>query len=178
MTIKESKTSSHAGAGEPDIVFSTDQQADAVGEPDIVFSTDQNETEIPFAMATMLPETEAVKPAAVNPTPSGAQHPPSSNTTAYPPAGTPPTVVTQQVTGQGTPIPEGARWITVKHVGGVTWSLCALISTLTCFIVLLPCGLWALLCPCDQIRAYEVNGQVYDEHGRPLGHISKLRVYR
>jgi hypothetical protein len=78
--------------------------------------------------------------------------------------------------GQGAPLPTGARWITIKHVGGVTWTLCTLISILTCCIVLCPCGLWAFACPCDEIRAYEVNGQVYDEHGRPLGHISKFRT--
>lgn len=73
-------------------------------------------------------------------------------------------------------IPEGARWIKIKHSGGKTWSLCVVVSVLTCLLVLLPCGVFAFLCPCDEILAYEVNGEVYDEQGRHLGHISKLRL--
>jgi hypothetical protein len=192
MTIKETKSSGQTGTGEPDIVFSSDQAA--AGEPDIVFSADQNpsssataaagnshnEPDIPIVMATLLPEIKTAKPEVVDATSSGTGTQYNTTSPTHPSASAPPVVVQQMhqhpTHGQGTPIPEGARWITVKHPGGVTWTLCAIISTVTCCIVFCPCGLWALLCPCDQIRAYEVNGQVYDEHGRPLGHISKLRI--
>ena len=77
--------------------------------------------------------------------------------------------------GQRASLPTGARLITIKRIGCVTWSLCAVISVVT-FGLGTPLGLWAFVCPCDERQAYEVNGEVYDEDGQPLGHISKFRT--
>lgn len=130
-----------------------------------------SEPDIPFATAVPIPDSHIEE---TNKEPPNAQ--PQSQVST--PAGTTnnSSVVVTQQTPSGTPIPAGARWITVKHIGGVTWSICAIVSTVTCCLTLCPCGVWAFLCPCDEIRAYEVNGQVYDEHGRPLGRVNELRV--
>jgi hypothetical protein len=83
---------------------------------------------------------------------------------------------TTMAEGQSHTIPVGARWVTVKRFGPATWTICAVVSVLTCLCCFLPCGLWALLCPCDSERAYELQGKIYDEHGRCLGNARNMRV--
>ncbi len=158
---------SKKGAEEPDIAVNGVEDINAT----IVNPTDVAEINTPFVEATVL--ADGITPTYAYDS-SALQDSPINTTATYANVEKVPAVV--QPIGQGSQIPEGARWITVKHIGGNTWSICAIISVLSCCITLLPCGLWAFLCPCDDIRAYEINGQVYDESGRPLGHISKLTV--
>lgn len=183
MTIKETHKTGKDETGEEEIVITPEE---GFRENQGTYNHDP-ENYIPMVVATPMSNDEnpSHSPFIHSQNASCEVHNPTTTlTTTYPQTTTSAVVAQpqqpqqqqQQPMGQGSTIPQGARWITIKHVGGVTWSLCAIISTLTCCIVLCPCGLWAFLCPCDEIRAYEINGQVYDEHGRPLGHISKLRV--
>ena len=119
--------------------------------PDVSATTDPVTESTPVATATVLSNTSPI---------------------VYPPGNTP----APPPTGQGKPIPVGARWITIKHIGGVTWTICGVVSTIFCCLMCCPCGVWAFLCPCDEIRGYVLDGQVFDEHGRPLGSIDRLRV--
>lgn len=66
-------------------------------------------------------------------------------------------------------LPPGGRWVLVKRIGPTTWAFCIGFSVLFCWFFLLPCGLWAFLCPCDERRAYLVNGKLFDEHGGMIG---------
>ena len=80
-----------------------------------------------------------------------------------------PPATSQVVPGQRPPppgAPHGGRWIVIKHVGSDTWMICAIVSLVFCWIMFFPCGVWALLCPCDQKIAYESpQGHIYDESG-------------
>lgn len=181
MTIKDTAVEGKAPTGEADIVYATNQEASySASYPNY----DDNQVNIPMVAATLVtPDNSTtllnhnnepyVKPSVAIETTPTTNYPATDNAAMVT---TPPPVQQANPMGQGTPLPTGARWITIKHAGGVTWTLCTLVSVLTCCMVLCPCGLWAFACPCDEIRAYEVNGQVYDQHGRPLGHISKFRV--
>lgn len=77
--------------------------------------------------------------------------------------------------GHGKSLPTGARLIIIKRAGCLTWMVCAVVCVVTLGMGT-PLGLWAFVCPCDETRAYEVNGEVYDENGQPLGPISKFRT--
>jgi len=60
--------------------------------------------------------------------------------------------------------PEGGAWTTQKYHGGGSVA-CAVVSVLFFWPALL-----CLLCaPCDERRAYSVNGRLYDVEGRYLG---------
>jgi hypothetical protein len=63
----------------------------------------------------------------------------------------------------------------VKYRGPATWGSCTTISIITCFFTLLPCGLWMLLCPLDEKRAYKLQGQLYDERGQNIGNVGSRR---
>lgn len=178
MTIKQvvDKGRTEEVAEEDNLVAAPSAPASSFDHPS-TFNPGTNYDEVPFAQALELPP------------PSGGTFPVYDTATTQSPTATS-TVVTSTnpvvvvpgaphpPTGQGSPIPEGARWITVSFIGGTTWSICAIVSTITCCMTACPCGVWAFLCPCDEIRAYEVNGQVFDEFGRPLGSIYDLRVRR
>lgn len=96
-----------------------------------------------------------------------------------PPAVVPTTVVTTSTATCGTVnsgkahvppnAPSGGQWVTRKSIGPATWSTCAIVSCCTCIFCLLPCGLWAFLCPCDKKLVYIYHGTAYDEHGRVVG---------
>jgi hypothetical protein len=66
-------------------------------------------------------------------------------------------------------LPPGGRWVRVQGAGGNTFTICCIVSVFTCIFTLLPCGLWAYLCPCDERRAYLVNGKLFDEDGGMIG---------
>jgi len=191
MTIKEPvKGKRNDREGEPEIEPAASQTSTgpcAAAAAPLAAASIDDEPEIPMVKATSV-EVDSKYPVATVTSAScgrssieNAETTSTLATTTYP-TSTGTTVVTQQQqpqpypTGEGTPIPQNARWVRVKHNGGITWSICAIVSTFTCCIMLLPCGVFAFLCPCDSIPGYEVDGQVYDERGRPLGHVSKLRV--
>jgi hypothetical protein len=61
--------------------------------------------------------------------------------------------------------PPGGQWVMKKHIGQKTWTTCTIVSVITCFFCLFPCGVWALLCPCDEKLVYISQGKAYDEQG-------------
>ena len=69
--------------------------------------------------------------------------------------------------------PPGGQWVRVKYTGGNTWGIiggtgCVLFWC--CAMVLAPCALFGLLCPCDEKRAYmSPSGVIYDETGKAMG---------
>ena len=65
--------------------------------------------------------------------------------------------------------PPGGQWVKRQYIGPATWSAVTIISVCSCIFCLLPCGLWGLLCPCDQRLVYAYQGTAYDEHGRVVG---------
>jgi hypothetical protein len=65
--------------------------------------------------------------------------------------------------------PPGGQWVMKKHIGQKTWTTCTIVSVITCFFCLFPCGVWALLCPCDKKLVYISQGKAYDEQGRVVG---------
>jgi hypothetical protein len=116
----------------------------------------QLEPTAPYAVATptpavFVPSTSATT-TPTTPSPSGVVPPPPEPTSAPPPRNAPP----------------GGYWENRKYLGPATWSTCTTVSIVTCFFCLFPCGVWALLCPCDQRRVYVVHGTLYDEHGKVL----------
>jgi hypothetical protein len=72
--------------------------------------------------------------------------------------------------------PAGGVWGSTKLIGSKTWSICAIVSVVTCFFILLPCGLFALCCPCDDETVYTVNGNVFNMRGQCLGPASNYKV--
>lgn len=83
-------------------------------------------------------------------------------TTSYPPPG----------------VADGGTWGSIKHSGGGTWALCAVISIVGCMVTLFPCGVFAFCCPCDEKDAYLVNHKLYDHNGRYLGKVNNFDFRR
>jgi hypothetical protein len=73
-------------------------------------------------------------------------------------------------------IPDGGYWGTANVIGPATWTTCAVVSCVCCFLTLLPCGLFALLCPCDRGDVYAVSGRVYDRGGKYMGPASRFNM--
>jgi hypothetical protein len=65
--------------------------------------------------------------------------------------------------------PPGGQWVMKKHIGQTTRMTCAIVSVITCCFCLFPCGVWALLCPCDKKLACVSQGKACDQQGRILG---------
>ena len=74
-------------------------------------------------------------------------------------------------------VPPNGRWVLLKEIGPNTWTLCTVLSIVTCWFMLMPCGLWALLCPCDERLAYLSDGKLYNEAGGLIGP-ARSRKYR
>lgn len=53
--------------------------------------------------------------------------------------------------------------------------MCTLLSLAGICSVLVPIGVFACCCPCDDKDAYVVNEKVYDHNGKYLGHSKKFR---
>jgi hypothetical protein len=68
-------------------------------------------------------------------------------------------------------VPPGGQWVSRKFIGPATWSTCITVSAVSCILCLLPCGLWAFVCPCDTRLVYAYQGRAYDEQGQFLGSI-------
>jgi hypothetical protein len=148
---------------------------------------------IPFA--TAIPLDENVDPSAYSPsyggtqssaplgeaTLSGSPHPTQANHLTNAPPAVPEISTVAVATPPSRPPPPGVavggRWVLVHGVGPNTWSFCAIFSAISCICLCLPCGLWALLCPCDQHPAYLLNGKLFDEDGGMIGS-AKSRRYR
>eukprot|EP00525_Craspedostauros_australis_P000852 CAMPEP_0198113972 /NCGR_PEP_ID=MMETSP1442-20131203/5499_1 /TAXON_ID= /ORGANISM="Craspedostauros australis, Strain CCMP3328" /LENGTH=276 /DNA_ID=CAMNT_0043771183 /DNA_START=103 /DNA_END=933 /DNA_ORIENTATION=- len=106
------------------------------------------------------PTVEVVKPTMI----VAAQDPATSNQAQTPPS------------GAALALPPGGRWVEIKHVGPATWTICTAVSVFTCIFMLLPCGVWAFLCPCDSQTAYLANGTLYDRQGNVLGNAGRFRL--
>mmetsp|Transcript_21444 Transcript_21444/g.40037 ORF Transcript_21444/g.40037 Transcript_21444/m.40037 type:complete len:183 (+) Transcript_21444:117-665(+) len=74
-------------------------------------------------------------------------------------------------------LPPGGRWVKLRHVGPNTWITCGILSAVFCVLFCFPCGIWAFCCPCDERRAYLINGRLFDEDGGMIGS-AHSRVYR
>ena len=104
----------------------------------------------------------------------------ASSTTAKPPAftGTTTTPPPAPPMGAGNGAippgaPPGGQWVIATYTGNSTWGIIAgtgCVLFWCCAVVLAPCALFGLCCPCDEKRAYmSPNGVIYDEHGRAIG---------
>mmetsp|Transcript_16543 Transcript_16543/g.25750 ORF Transcript_16543/g.25750 Transcript_16543/m.25750 type:complete len:172 (-) Transcript_16543:164-679(-) len=156
----------------------TEEVAAAVASPDIY----SQEPEIPFVSATPVdqspPEVMAtpVKPSSL-PVQSSAVSPNSAPQVVVQPQTIITTVTTMPVGGGPPGAPAGGRWATVKRLGPATWTTCVVVSAITCLCCCLPCGLWAMLCPCDQENAYiSTDGRVYSRNGEFLGNSRNMNV--
>lgn len=85
--------------------------------------------------------------------------------------------VTTAITAPPPGLPPGGQWVSLQGAGCNTWTVCTIVSVISCLFICLPCGLWAFLCPCDDRRAYLVNGKLFDESGGMIGS-SHSRRYR
>jgi hypothetical protein len=74
--------------------------------------------------------------------------------------------------------PAGGQWVTCRRIGPTTWSIAVGVSVVTCLVSCCPCGLFALLCPCDTEDVYVVNGKAYDPRGTHLGASRNMRMQR
>ena len=69
--------------------------------------------------------------------------------------------------------PPGGNWVRYKYTGDKTWGIiagtgCCLFWC--CAMVLAPCALFGLMCPCDEREGYmSPSGVIYDESGRAMG---------
>jgi hypothetical protein len=54
--------------------------------------------------------------------------------------------------------------------------LCCCFLCVLFFFTLLPCGLFALLCPCDRGDVYAASGRVYDIRGKYMGPASRFNM--
>jgi len=72
-------------------------------------------------------------------------------------------------------VADGGVWGQGPVIGPRTWGICAMISIVTCFFSLFPCGICAFCCPCDKRMLYKVHGKVYDTHGRYIGKARRVR---
>lgn len=106
---------------------------------------------------------------------SGASNTPVFHTSAVQQQVPPVQQQQQQQTPPG--LPPGGRWVHLTKIGPATWTTCAIVSVITCFFTCFPCGVWAFLCPCDEERAYLVDGKLFDDHGRMIGS-ARSRRYR
>ena len=78
-------------------------------------------------------------------------------------------------TGQSIPpnAPPGGQWVRVKYTGNQTWTI--ITATGCCLfwcaaMILAPCALLGMWCPCDEKTAYmSPSGVIYDETGKALG---------
>lgn len=142
--------------------------------------------DIPVAFASVLDEK---KPAAV-----ASGYAVAGDTAGYEPTATP--TVVQASTTQASPnntvvqgamvpykppagrpvppnAPPGGNWVQYKYAGNQTWGVitatgCGLFWC--CAIVLAPCALFGLMCPCDEREGYmSPSGVIYDEQGRAVG---------
>jgi hypothetical protein len=74
--------------------------------------------------------------------------------------------------------PAGGQWVTCRRVGPYTWSIAVGVSVVTCLFCFCPCGLFALLCPCDNEAVYVVNGNAYNSRGTLLGASRNMQMQR
>ena len=131
----------------PDVPFATATPASSVAVPAVSFATT---SPVPSAAASATVVTAS--------TTGGAATSGKTPSSAVPgQAQVPPNA------------PPGGEWVRRKVIGPATWTTCTIISVVSCLFCLLPCGLWALLCPCDQKLVYAHHGKAYDEHGRVVG---------
>jgi len=167
MTIKGSKAV--VTGNEPEIVISAQ---------DALSATDEEHGGLPVVDAVPV-EPHNISHAQQNPHEVTADPIVIETVTPTSPTATGPTVVPTATTQACPPnTPPGGSWVAIRRVGPATWSMCFGISVVTCCCVLLPCGLWAFLCPCDQERAYLVNGKVFDEDGRMIGNARNMQFVR
>mmetsp|Transcript_2130 Transcript_2130/g.3264 ORF Transcript_2130/g.3264 Transcript_2130/m.3264 type:complete len:234 (+) Transcript_2130:240-941(+) len=157
-----------------------------------ILQASTNMTPTPAAVAPSLPgvgiaTAGAPKVSKVTQTSADGRTTTTTTTTFIPPppssdAPATATVVAGSVVNSTTPngrapppgVPAGGTWGRGKSVGPATLTVCTAISVISCCMIFLPCGLWALLCPCDQRDMYAVHNKAYDEHGRYLGPVQKL----
>jgi hypothetical protein len=103
---------------------------------------------------------------------SGSQYPPHITHHAAASPGVATSAAAPVATASADPPPgvaPGGRWVLVHGLGPNTWTVCAIVSAVFCVFTCLPCGLWAFLCPCDERRAYLLNGKLFDEDGGMVG---------
>jgi hypothetical protein len=125
---------------------------------------------VPFATATPTGTAPSEPYAKAEPTTVATTSTYTPTTSTFTPSATATVTATTQQGAQVPPnAPPGGHWINKKYIGAATWSTCAIVSCVTCFLFLLPCGLWALLCPCDQKLVYVVHGKAYDGQGQVVG---------
>jgi hypothetical protein len=70
------------------------------------------------------------------------------------------------------------EWGTAKFVGPLTWCVCTVWSICGIVLVLVPFGLVAFFCPCDDKKVYRVDGKYYDENDNYLGDGKKVTGIR
>jgi hypothetical protein len=135
-------------------------------EEEINVRVKAEEPVVPLAAASYAPSvavpTASYAPSVAVPTTTAAY-------TATTPSSS--TVPSHQQQSQQVPpnAPPGGHWVSKKHIGPTTWTTCTIVSVITCFFCLFPCGVWALLCPCDKKLVYISQGKAYDEQGRVVG---------
>ena len=103
---------------------------------------------------------------------SQSQYPPFATDNGAAAPGGPPGGSGTSATAAAVPppgVPPGGRWVLLQGPGANTWTVCTILSVIFCVFTCLPCGLWAFLCPCDERRAYLVNGKLFDEDGGMIG---------
>jgi hypothetical protein len=79
---------------------------------------------------------------------------------------------------QGNNNRDHAEWGTAKFVGPLTWCVCTVWSICGIVLVLVPFGLVAFFCPCDDKKVYRVDGKYYDENDNYLGDGKKVTGIR
>ena len=71
----------------------------------------------------------------------------------------------------------GRDVVYVKRIGPQTWALCWSISMVTCLFTCFPCGIFAFLCPCDEVPVYVRDGKVYDNNsGACVGNAANMNI--
>jgi hypothetical protein len=182
MTIKNDGKNSGTGGG-PEIVAPSGGGAGLVEQLEEEINVGiEAEPEIPFATAIPIepsaPPEKFVTSAASGTSTFAA---PVITSGTAPPTSSVQVVMAPATTTPGNHLPPnapaGGRWVGVQRIGPQTWTICAVVSVVSCFFFCLPCGVWAFCCPCDRERCYEVNGTIYDQDGRCLGSISRNYRY-
>jgi hypothetical protein len=131
----------------------------------------KEEPPVPFAIATKAEEPVVPLAAAASCAPSAPYAPSVAVPTTTPTYTTPSSTVPSHHQQSQVPpnAPPGGQWVMKKVIGPATWTTCTVVSVISCFFCLLPCGVWALLCPCDRKLVYACQGKAYDEQGRVVG---------